>query len=1301
MSKATQSATIALFCLALVACDGVELTTQNTDSESGSDNTNVNTDANALLNIGAEVPEDERFGDDYWVLLAQTYPAFVPPPEIGAAHDASENINLGRWGDVIEWPQIASGAANLPDGRVVTWSSTQDDDFGGQTAFTHGSIFDPVTETFTDSPNNNHNTFCAGISMLADGSIFTAGGGDRGNVATTSIFTNDSWSLTNPMNQERWYPQSTTLPSGQVVTSLGTKDTAYSEIWTQGQGWSTLANANLQSILDDNSVKNNLRDWFPALNVAPDGRLFHPGPSSELFSLDLYTDGAAYTAHGKREADDPHRLYNTTVMYDIGKMLIAGGGQPALNSALTIDINGSTPIVTATEPMTFARSMQDSVVLPDGQVLVIGGNSSGIQFSDEGTQITPEIWNPDTGQWTSLAPHSKPRNYHTTSVLLKDGRVAAMGGGLCGNCATNQKNGEIFEPPYLFNPDGTRAVQPQITGGTAEAIAGDTLSLTATSGMQSFAMLRLVAITHHHSTDQRYVPLTFTETQAGSYSIQLPANRNVLVPGYYWVFALDANGVPSVGHTVLVNPTTELVPEPPSTVTYEYYEGEWDELPDFDSLTPVLTGQSESFSLAAQQQDDFFGFRFTATLSLSQAGTYTFYTTSDDGSQLFINGQMVVDNDGLHGSREEQGNINLSAGTHDLVLTYFEKTGGSSLSAQIEGPSISKQALQSLLVPLDGATTAPLNPVDPTPANPTPANSNGGTISYEYYEGSWNAIPDFDALAPVATGELNEFSTSPKQQDEFFGFRYTTTLYVPTAQQYTFYVNSDDGSKLYVNNQLVVDNDGLHRALEEQGTIALTAGEHDIVVEYFNRTGGATVGVQLASTGLARQTLVPSIAPVTAPIEPVTPVAPGDNLLSNGNFQNNLNQWSVCGGEANVTAGTAVLSAGGCLFQEFEIVPQARYTLQCDANAVADFASMQLSMSDESFTALATDVAPVISAATAPLIATVTAPNGTAQGVVTLFAQTEANFDNCVVLVDESTVVAPTPPAAVTTAPANDLLLNASFENGLNSWFGCGGEQAITSDGVNGGNAVNLTNAGCLFQEFAITPGESYELNCTGLSARDFTSVTLTFNDNLFEAVDAQSIPVTASQFANTNIALTAPATATSGVVTLYADTDASFDSCGVVAAGGVTATPQPVAPPAAAIPVDPADNLLANGDFTNGAANWLTCGGDFDIEAQGANNSDAAVLGTTACVFQEFEAVAGQEYELSCSGRATGFASITLSYSDVSFSALATKESTVPGSTFSNVTATETAPANTAQGAVTLYADESATFDNCVVVER
>ena len=95
-----------------------------------------------------------------------------------------------------------------------------------------------------------------------------------------------------------------------------------------------------------------------------------------------------------------------------------------------------------------------------------------------------------------------------------------------------------------------------------------------------------------------------------------------------------------------------------------------------------------------------------------------------------------------------------------------------------------------------------------------------------------------------------------------------------------------------------------------------------------------------------------------------------------------------------------------------------------------------------------------------------------------------------------------------------------------------------------------------------------------------------------------------------------------------------------------------------------------------------------------------ALVLGNTACVFQEFAAEPGKQYALSCSARATSFASITISYSDVGFNALASSESAVPGTVFSTVTATESAPAGTSQGAVTLYADNSAVFDDCAVVE-
>lgn len=1271
MSTAKLYAALAVLSVVLSACDSTPLDVPGADA----DNSTAGTDSNGLqAGVGENGSTSEiEENDDYWVQLAQDYPAFVAPPELGFAHDASENIRLGRWGDVIEWPQIATGAANLPDGRLLTWSSTKEAGFGGATAYTHGSIFDPLTETFTDMPNENQNMFCAGISMLSDGSVFTAGGGKT--ITTTSIFDGSSWSLTDSMNAARWYPQSTTLPSGQVLTSLGSKNTGNSELWTQGEGWRTLSNANLQSIRDDDSAPNNQRYWFPALNVAPDGSLFHPGPTSELFSLDLYTNGTSIIPHGQRENGDPHRLYNTTVMYDIGKMLVAGGGKPALNSAMTIDLNGSTPVVSSTEPMTYARSMQDSIVLPNGKVLVIGGNSSGVQFSDEGTQLFPEMWDPATGEWEILAPHTKPRNYHSTAMLLKDGRVAAMGSGLCGNCATNQQNGEIFEPPYLFNNDGTRATRPEISAGPAEAVAGDALSFAASTGVQSFSMVRLIALTHHHSTDQRFIPLGFTQSSAGNYNVQLPSNSNVLVPGYYWVFALNANGVPSEGHTLMINPTAAEVPEPPTYITYEYFEGEWDSLPNFNALTPVKTGETGTFSLDEAQVDDNFAFRFNATLNLTEEGAYTFFTSSDDGSQLFINGSLVVDNDGLHGVVEKQGTVGLSAGEHEITVTYFEKTGGNGLAVQMQGPFITKQALQSFLVPLDEVAN-PVDPLDPT--QPTEA-----VVSYNYYEGNWRALPDFTSLTPVASGEIDEFSLDPKQQSQYYGFRYTSSMYAAAADDYTFYTVSDDGSALYVNGELVVENDGLHGPGQRSGTVSLPQGQHEIVVDYFNRTGGAVLEVSIESSTSERQELLPSITPTVAPTDPQNP----DNLVSNGGFSADLSEWASCGGQTSQSGGSAQLSAGGCLFQEFSAVPGATYSLSCDAAALVGFASVQLTVSDSSFSSLDADLTPVDSTSMMQVLASLTAPAGSAQGVVTLYASDQATFDNCVVLEDLSTTI----PVAVEPA-ANEVLENPTFSSNLNGWFGCGGDQTLSTDGVDGGQAVNLSNNGCLFQEFALIPGAQYSISCVGKAAAGFTSVSFTEYNSAFEVLDSQQQVVSGSIYQSAGMSVTASDTASSGAITLYGENNASFDSCGVVITGSA-----PVEP---IIPVDSPDSLLTNGDFANGGTDWLSCGGTTEIDAVGTDNSDAVTLGTTSCVFQEFAAEPGKDYGLSCVGSSSDFASMSVSFSDASFIELASNAASVPASVLTALYVEETAPVGTARGAVTLYADDSAVFDDCVVVE-
>ena len=801
--------------------------------------------------------EPIEFGDAYWSQLAQGYDEFVPEPGIGAAIDASDWISTGRWGNLIDWPEIAVGAANMTDGRIVTWASEVDDFFGDTAEVTTASIFNPLTGEFEDAGYSGHNMFCAGISMLADGRVFLAGGGVS--VSTVSVFENNRFREIDSMAMARWYPTSTTLASGQVLTSLGTVASGNSELWTEGYGWQLLDNVDLKSSLEFPYYYN---DWYPALNVAPDGSVFHPGPNNELFSINLDQD-TAISEHGVRELNGKDRLYNTTVIYDIGKMLVAGGGQlDAKNTALTIDLNGAAPAVESTGAMKHARTMQNSIVLPNGEVLVIGGNSSGKQFSDQGSVLTPEIWNPNTNQWREAAPHQKPRNYHSTALLLQDGRVISMGGGLCGACKTNHQNGEIFEPPYLFDAVGEPAPRPAIDNGPASAKAGDTITLTGSDDIVAFNMVRLVAVTHHHATDQRLVPTSFSKVSAGSYELQLNDNPNVLIPGYYWIFGLDQNGVPSVGHQIHVPVSAEVVETPATTdtnVNYSYYEGDWTALPDFASLTPVESGTQSDFSLNNRNRNGGYGFVFTGSINVPADGIYTFYLSSDDGSRLSVDGDVVINNDGQHRFEEEKtGSVFLAAGQRAIKLEYFESNSADGLLLSWSGADFPKKPVTRFDLGSE-VVEIPAVVVPPPPPPPPPAPVAEPLVGFSYYEGNWNKLPLFDALQPVQTGMLDNYSLEPRANDNFYAFRFNSRVAVETAGAYTFYTRSDDGSRLYVDGELVVDNDGLHPFTEKVGVVTLSAGEHDIRVDYFEKNGGDALEVLWSGPGITKQIIPDSV----------------------------------------------------------------------------------------------------------------------------------------------------------------------------------------------------------------------------------------------------------------------------------------------------------------------------------------------------------------------------------------------------------------------------------------------------------
>ena len=451
----------------------------------------------------------------------------------------------------------------------------------------------------------------------------------------------------------------------------------------------------------------------------------------------------------------------------------------------------------------------------------------------------------------------------------------------------------------------------------------------------------------------------------------------------------------------------EIIPSPAEDdVHYEYYEGEWNNLPNFDSLTPVITGRLPEISLVPATRDDFYALRFTTQIELPATGAYTFYLKSDDGSELMVNGQTVVNHDGLHNARAtKSGTVNLAVGVHGIVVTFFEKTGSDSLLVQVEGPQVARQALSNLV----SSSQVPVNPVVPVdPVEPVaPADSS---VFYEYFEGDWNLLPDFNALTPVATGQQAGFSLAPATRDERYGFRFTTRIDLPSAGEYTFYLKSDDGSKIKVNGQTVVDNDGLHGArLTKSGSVSLGAGLHDVEVMFFEKTGRNSLLVEFEGPQTARQALsnfaTLQQAPVaSAPIVDPLPLVP--NLLANGQFDDQKTGWIDCASDLYSSVEPGVQTTGnvlkienaGCLFQEFPVTAGNQYQFQCVARVEGtQFSSITYQISDVSFNQLIADELVVDGTAFQSYTSTITAPASGVTGVVTFYSEDTMRVANCTV----------------------------------------------------------------------------------------------------------------------------------------------------------------------------------------------------------------------------------------------------------------------------------------------------------------
>lgn len=477
----------------------------------------------------------------------------------------------GHWGALIPSQVVPIQLMMLPTGKIMYW------DRHDRALGLDGNprLMDPATLQITKAATVTYDLFCSGHSFMEDGRMLVAGGHVKDSVGEdkASIYNpyTDSWERLPDMNAGRWYPSQVTLADGGTLVLAGTFEQSIDgadrivlnslpQVWpVNGGNWRNLMDAKYGDFADQPSrypfdYYPDHADYYPFTYAAANGQVFVAGPQQMSRYLDTNESG---TWSDITSSQLEYRDYGTSVMFDDNKILIAGGNprDPELNTTPTIlpsasveiiDLSDDSPTWQEAAPMHRGRRQLNSTLLPDGTVLVTGGSSAPGFDVEAGAVLEAELWNPELDEWMLLAPQARYRGYHSTAMLLPDGRVITGGGGHPNPQRGAQYNFEIYSPPYLFK--GPRpviqAAPESVSYGEQFAIQAD-----APSTISKVNWIRLSAVTHAFNQSQRINRLAF-EQSAGSLTITTPSDPNLAQPGHYMLFILNEEGLPSVAKIV-------------------------------------------------------------------------------------------------------------------------------------------------------------------------------------------------------------------------------------------------------------------------------------------------------------------------------------------------------------------------------------------------------------------------------------------------------------------------------------------------------------------------------------------------------------------------------------------------------------------------------------------------------------------------------------------------------------------------------------------------------------------------------
>jgi hypothetical protein len=466
-----------------------------------------------------------------------------------------QTVNGGVFGPATSMPIVAINMILMHTGQVLLYEGQ------GTTA----QVFDPVSGTFTPVPltRTNYDLWCSADAQLPDGRILVAGGHDPSGLGSpiVNIFdpSTDTWSAGPNMAYPRWYPTLTTLPDGRMLITAGddTSDTdhvPYPEVYDPTTNtWTTLSNAYLSYTS------------YPHMFVLPNGLVAATGSSvaaQPTYELDVATQ--TWIPVDLNVVDGA-----SSVMYRPGLVMKEGtasdDGIPGNAAATTyaINLNSPNPTWQQTASMSYPRATNTNLVIqPDGNVMVFGGSTSTAGNNDATAVLPTELWNATTQTWKVMASLAVPRMYHSTALLLPDGQILTSGqGGETG--VTDELNYQIYSPPYLF--EGARPTITSVSSSMLQYGGNFTINTPDAADISSVVLIRPGATTHGFDQNQRYVPLTFSQS-GGALTVQAPANGDLAPPGYYMMFLVNSKGVPSVASWVQL-PAGWKDTQPPSVPT--------------------------------------------------------------------------------------------------------------------------------------------------------------------------------------------------------------------------------------------------------------------------------------------------------------------------------------------------------------------------------------------------------------------------------------------------------------------------------------------------------------------------------------------------------------------------------------------------------------------------------------------------------------------------------------------------------------------------------------------------------------